>query len=594
MQNHTIMGKRTYLLVFLLSLVICFSGGVLKAQLSFKVLFLGNSYTGVNNLPQLVHDVALSAGDTLIFDSNTPGGYRLVDHMNDLTSQGKIMAGGWDYVVLQGQSQEPVTNSGQFLGSGYALNVMIKQYNSCAVTLPYMTWGRKFGDASNCANFPVMCTYESMDSALRHQYLNLATSLNGEVSPVSVVWRYLRQNYPGIDLYQADESHPSSEGSYAAACTFYATIFKKDPTLISYDFGLNAVDASVIRSAVKSQVFDSLQIWDLRRMPVSDFRYRIGAGVNEVILEPVNQGVSQTYYWDFGDGTTSVLPNSSHLYMNNGTYTISLTTTTCDLQGIHSSYSDTIIQFCNHTPTIFTSMPWLCNHDTLWTQAADSYQWYLYGIPLPETNQYLSNYYQYNSFSGFSVLVTDSGCAELSQEFSENPVWSGYYFDALGDPCMGDTVQFAVLHINGFLSGLESIYWYKNDTLLSSFTNEDTLSITASGLYKCQVINPGSNCPLDTTTYSIEYTCGVAGLVTEDGKMSWTLFPNPSSEFIYIKFSQCPCKKQMEIYNANGRLEKSISTSNETTEVDISGLGNGLYYIRLREKELPALKFVKR
>jgi hypothetical protein len=47
---------------------------ILNAQQSRKVLFLGNSYTGVNNLPKIIHGVALSVGDTLIYNSHTPGG----------------------------------------------------------------------------------------------------------------------------------------------------------------------------------------------------------------------------------------------------------------------------------------------------------------------------------------------------------------------------------------------------------------------------------------------------------------------------------------------------------------------------------------
>ncbi|MBU1901507.1 hypothetical protein KKG82_04030, partial [Patescibacteria group bacterium] len=100
------------------------------------------------------------------------------------------------------------------------------------------------------------------------------------------VWNYIRQNYPNIDLYQADESHPSTAGSYAAACCFYATLFKKDPALITYNFGLNANDASIIKNVVKTQVFDSLHLWDFKRLPVSDFHYQSGSGVNEVIFNP--------------------------------------------------------------------------------------------------------------------------------------------------------------------------------------------------------------------------------------------------------------------------------------------------------------------
>src|SRR5436189_5198274 len=117
--------------IFLLFLFFCISGNELQAQLSYRVLFLGNSYTAVNNLPQLVHDVALSAGDTLVFDSNTPGGYQLINHSTDATSQAKIMTGGWDYVVIQGQSQEPIVAYSQFLSGGCALYNLINQYNPC-------------------------------------------------------------------------------------------------------------------------------------------------------------------------------------------------------------------------------------------------------------------------------------------------------------------------------------------------------------------------------------------------------------------------------------------------------------------------------
>ena len=200
-------------LLLLLSSFLLIGKLQVTAQLSRNVLFLGNSYTAVNGLPQMVHDVALSAGDTLHFDSNAPGGFTLANHNGDVTSQNKIMTGGWDYVVLQGQSQEPITQTSTFMNGGSNLDNLISQSNPCAVTLLYMTWGRKNGDASNCASIPVMCTYEGMDSSLRNEYLDLADFIKGEVSPVSVVWKNLRQNFPGIELYQTDESHPSLAGT---------------------------------------------------------------------------------------------------------------------------------------------------------------------------------------------------------------------------------------------------------------------------------------------------------------------------------------------------------------------------------------------
>ncbi|MCK7540346.1 MAG: hypothetical protein MZV63_60360 [Marinilabiliales bacterium] len=42
-----------------------------------KALFIGNSYTYVNELPALTAGLAHSAGDSLYFDSSAPGGYTL-------------------------------------------------------------------------------------------------------------------------------------------------------------------------------------------------------------------------------------------------------------------------------------------------------------------------------------------------------------------------------------------------------------------------------------------------------------------------------------------------------------------------------------
>ena len=543
-------------------------------------------------MPQLVHDVALSAGDTLVFDSYTPGGYQLISHYQDATSQSKIMAGGWDYVVLQGQSQEPITQNSNFNAGAGTLHTVIKQYNPCAITMPYMTWGRKNGDAGNCPSFPVMCTYQGMDTTLRNEYLNVAEAVNGEVAPVSVVWSYLLQNFPAINLYDADESHPSLAGSYAAACSFYASIFKKDPTLITFNSGLTAGDAAIIRTAAKLMVYDQLSVWDYKELPTSDFRYYVGAGNNELFFNPVTLGVKQTYVWDFGDGSTSTSIYTNHSYANNGTYTVSLTTTTCDLQGTHTSITDTTVQFCSHTPTVSTINPWICGYDTLWTEPADSYQWLVYGQPIPVTTQYVANYALY-SISGFSVISSINGCAELSGELVLSNPWSGFYFDALGDPCAGDTVQFAVLHINGFLSGLEKILWYKNDTLLTSMINEDTLAISSSGKYECKVVDPTSNCPLDTTSYQIIYNCNVTGIEVRDRNVNFTLFPNPAAESISIQFANPPQRETLQIYNSLGRLVKSINTSNSTTKINIANLPNGLYILRFKSNPGNALSFIK-
>ncbi|MBK9318567.1 MAG: hypothetical protein IPM91_06900 [Bacteroidetes bacterium] len=128
-----------------------------------KILFIGNSYTASNNLPQLFTDLALSMGDTVFVDSNTPGGYTFQGHTTNATTLAKINTQPWDFVFLQEQSQLPSFSPPQVAVDVYPyarmLDSLIYVNDSCTETVFYMTWGRKYGDAGNCANWPPVCTF---------------------------------------------------------------------------------------------------------------------------------------------------------------------------------------------------------------------------------------------------------------------------------------------------------------------------------------------------------------------------------------------------------------------------------------------------
>jgi len=295
-----------------------------SAQETKRVLFLGNSYTGVNNLPQMIADVALSLGDTLIFDSNTPGGYTLNGHSTNAISQAKIAQGGWDFVVLQEQSQLPAFPYSQFSTASLPYSItlcnQIRAANSCAKPLFYMTWGRKNGDQANCAIYPPLCTYSGMQGQLRERYLLMGDTNIAEVAPVGAVWRELRANNANIDLYQSDESHPSLEGSYLAACTFYASIFHKSPVGAAVPPTMFVMDAQAIQNQANQTVFDSINVWMIDTLkPQFDFVYSNIANCHIAFDASVSQNVDSVY-WDFGDGLTASGMQVDHLYSLSQTY----------------------------------------------------------------------------------------------------------------------------------------------------------------------------------------------------------------------------------------------------------------------------------
>lgn len=233
------------------------------AQNSLKVLFVGNSYIYTNNLPQATADIAASCGDTLNFSSSAPGGCTFQQHLSNTTTQSLIAQGGWNFVILQEQSQLPSFPISQVENECFPyaqrLSQMIREKGNEEVAF-YMTWGRKNGDASNCANYPPLCTYEGMDSLLYERYTMMAEQNSAVISPVGRVWHYLRTHHPEIELYSSDESHPSLTGTYAAAVTFYTILFRKSP-LNASNLTLDATTAAAIRQAAQTVVYDSLDFW---------------------------------------------------------------------------------------------------------------------------------------------------------------------------------------------------------------------------------------------------------------------------------------------------------------------------------------------
>ena len=232
----------------------------------FTSLFIGNSYTYYNDLPVLINKLANTTGDTLLFAQSTPGGYTLEQHSTYAASLSALKAKSYDYVVVQEQSQRPAldsaTNAFKFFKYASFLDSIRKVFSPCGQTMLYMTWGRKTGDANNCSTNPNVCTYEGMDSMLNVRYRMAQKQLGALISPVGAVRNYLRKHHPEIELYESDNSHPSPAGSYVSAVTFYASMFKKDPSLTTYDFTIGADIAKIIKEAAKMVVFDSLSFWN--------------------------------------------------------------------------------------------------------------------------------------------------------------------------------------------------------------------------------------------------------------------------------------------------------------------------------------------
>lgn len=344
--------------LYTLFLISCFINGVFAQEHKrLNVLFLGNSYTYVNNLPQLIKDIAIANSDTLVFDSNCPGGQTLHGHFLSATSISKINSQAWDCVVLQAQSQEPSFDPSQVetetLPYAIKLDSIINHNNTCTETVFYETWGRKHGDASNCAAYPPICTYIGMQNRLRASYKLFADTCKATFSPAGEAFRKSIAQNPTLELYAGDESHPSLEGSYLTACVFYEVLFHKSVLTNTYTAGVSASNAAFLQQIAHSVVNDSLSTWNIGKYkPWAPFTSTLIGSLN---YQFTSQSPTVNNKWYFGDGTTSLLSNPTHVYANSQNYTVShVVSNACSkdsssmilnttITGLHETILNTII-----------------------------------------------------------------------------------------------------------------------------------------------------------------------------------------------------------------------------------------------------------
>lgn len=199
---------------------------------SMRVLFIGNSFCGANDMPQMIRHLAEGQARRFVPVLDCPGGCTLRSHWEG-AARGLLERERWDFVVLQEQSQLPSFDAG-FV----AVQVLpyARQLHAAAHgrTLLFMTWGYRGGDRDNRPTD----TYEAMQGRITAAYETLAADLHAPLAPVGRAWGQARA--AGIDLWGPDGKHPNEAGSYLAACVLFRAIYGHGVTGNPYTAGLTA------------------------------------------------------------------------------------------------------------------------------------------------------------------------------------------------------------------------------------------------------------------------------------------------------------------------------------------------------------------
>ena len=189
-----------------------------------RVLFIGNSYIYVNDLPAVLEKFSWSgAGPRIITKAVVHGGWTLKKHLASGEALGVLREGGWDFVVVQEQSD---------LGAPFVINGIPRVSSDAFFKPSAARWAAEIRKAGARPLFYLTWAKKACpedQSPLNYAYFTAARDADAVVVPAGMAWDEVRQNRADLELFMCDGSHPSPAGTYLTACVFYAAMIGRTP-----------------------------------------------------------------------------------------------------------------------------------------------------------------------------------------------------------------------------------------------------------------------------------------------------------------------------------------------------------------------------
>ena len=175
-----------------------------------KVLFLGNSHTYYNDMPQIFAEMCRERGrEVQVVMQAHPGvtyGWHLKQHTE---LRFALIHGGFDYIVMQQAAHAPWPPTEETRADAKTIITMARENGVRPIQA--VPWAEK-----DCPE------HQAEMYAIYH-----AVQKDNDV-PLTVTGRVFEEvfhNYPEIPMYWNDGQHASPYGSYTAALATYAAIF---------------------------------------------------------------------------------------------------------------------------------------------------------------------------------------------------------------------------------------------------------------------------------------------------------------------------------------------------------------------------------
>lgn len=224
------------------------------AKKGVQILFVGNSHTYTNNLPQMFYNITLAFNNECDIYELTEGGYYLqqfADPNDELGSQLNkgLQATKFDFVILQDNTNASASDTPEQDMYPYIISLDEKIKRAGGQTGLLMTWAPKNGISGS-----ITLSRDEIQSTIASNYITATNKIDGLLFPVGITFSIIFEQYPEIDLWDEDEMHPSLAGSYLSSCIIYAQLFQTSPEGCTYIDELDLHTASILQSVANEIV----------------------------------------------------------------------------------------------------------------------------------------------------------------------------------------------------------------------------------------------------------------------------------------------------------------------------------------------------
>ncbi|MBR6558274.1 MAG: DUF4886 domain-containing protein [Clostridia bacterium] len=219
-----------------------------------KILFLGNSYTFVNDMPAIFEKLVKAADIEVKTEMVAKSSAMLIGYLEKGNEHSDcfysaLEGENWDHIVLQGHSRLPAMDENGFASPAHELCKLVKERGIEPVF--YQTWPYRDGSGKlSITN----CSYVEMYQKLRDAYRRAAARDHADLVPAGDVFYRISLHYPEINLLLPDDNHPNIYGSYLVAIMFMFYFYGADTPVNYRPDEITEEEAEIIIKAIKETI----------------------------------------------------------------------------------------------------------------------------------------------------------------------------------------------------------------------------------------------------------------------------------------------------------------------------------------------------